>query len=132
MGRHKANPAHGPFASPGRLDRVLDHRIRGVQLRGLEEPRKSGEAARAGLGPVLERVRTRAAAAKHSEKRDVVSARLVIRGKEFRVAVAVTDRKDMRYHMIIAADILRDSGFLIDPREGDPRNGNNGSAGPHR
>ena len=78
-------------------------------------------AARAGLGPVLARVRTRAAAAERPEERDVVRARLVIRGKEFNVAVAVTDRKHMRYHMIVGMDVLRDSGFLIDPHEAQAR-----------
>lgn len=75
-------------------------------------------AKRAGLGPVMDRVRIRAAAAEKPEERDVVSARLVIRGKEFRAAVAVTDRKDMRYRMIVGMDVLRGSGFLIDPRHG--------------
>lgn len=76
-------------------------------------------AARAGLGPVLNRVRTRAAAADQPQRRDVVSATVLIAGLEFDVAVAVTDRKDMRYHMIVGMDILRDSGFLIDPSKGD-------------
>jgi len=72
-------------------------------------------AARAGLGPVFDRVRVRAAAAHEPEERDVVDARVVIAGREFDVAVAITDRKDMRYHMIVGMDILRDSGFLVDP-----------------
>lgn len=78
-------------------------------------------AARAGLGPVFDRVRTRAAAANAPEVRDVVPATVVIAGREFDVAVAVTDRKDMRYHMIVGMDILRDSGFLVDPSRGNGR-----------
>src|SRR5256885_16054828 len=66
-------------------------------------------AARAGLGPVFDRVRVRAAAAHEPEERDVVDARVVIAGREFDVAVAIADRKDMRYHMIVGMDILRDS-----------------------
>ncbi len=78
-------------------------------------------AARAGLGPVFDRVRVRAAAAHEPEERDVVDARVVIAGREFDVAVAITDRKDMRYHMIVGMDILRDSGFLVDPSKGNGR-----------
>jgi hypothetical protein len=78
--------------------------------------------ARAGLGPVMDRVRIRASAADEPEERDVVPAKIVIAGREFDVPVAVTDRKDMRYHMIVGMDILRDSGFLIDPSQGEYRN----------
>jgi hypothetical protein len=78
-------------------------------------------AARAGLGPVLDRVRIRASAASAPEERDVVHAKLIIAGREFAVPVAVTDRKDMRYHMIVGMDVLRDSGFLVDPSRGDGR-----------
>src|SRR5881296_2116936 len=78
-------------------------------------------AARAGLGPVFDRVRVRAAAAHEPEERDVVDARVVIAGREFEVAVAIADRKDMRYHMIVGMDILRDSGFLVDPSKGNGR-----------
>jgi hypothetical protein len=87
-------------------------------------------AARAGLGPVLNRVRTRASAAAKPERRDVVAAKVVIAGREFNVDVAVTDRKDMRYHMIVGMDILRASGFLVDPQKGEFRdNGNTKDAG---
>lgn len=75
-------------------------------------------AKRLGLGPVLRHVRTRAAAADHPEQRDVVSAVLVIAGETFEVQVAVTDRGDMKYHMIVGMDVLRRSGFLISPRKG--------------
>jgi hypothetical protein len=78
-------------------------------------------AARAGLGPVFDRVRVRAAAADEPEERDVADARIVIAGREFEVAVAITDRKDMRFHMIVGMDVLRDSGFLVDPAKGDGR-----------
>ncbi len=75
-------------------------------------------AKRLGLGPVLRHVRTRAAAAEHLEERDVVPAEVVIAGETFAVQVAVTDRKDMRYHMIVGMDVLRRSRFLISPRKG--------------
>ena len=78
-------------------------------------------AARAGLGPVLDRVRIRASAASTPEERDVVHAKVIIEGREFEVPVAVTDRKDMRYHMIVGMDILRDAGFLVDPSKGNGR-----------
>ncbi|TLZ43991.1 MAG: hypothetical protein E6K19_05885 [Methanobacteriota archaeon] len=76
-------------------------------------------AARAGLGPVMDHVRIRASAANKPEKREVVRARLVIAGREFDLAVAVTDRKDMRYHMIVGMDVLRTSGFLVEPSKGE-------------
>jgi hypothetical protein len=77
--------------------------------------------ARVGLGPVMDRVRIRASAADEPEEREVVPAKIIIAGREFDVPVAVTDRKDMRYHMIVGIDILRDSGFLIDPSHGNGR-----------
>jgi hypothetical protein len=77
--------------------------------------------AQAGLGPVMDRVRIRASAADEPEERDVVPAKIIIAGREFDVPVAVTDRKDMRYHMIVGMDILRDSGFLVDPDKGNTR-----------
>ena len=60
------------------------------------------------------RVRIRASAVDEPEERDVVSATVVIAGREFEVAVAVTDRKDMRYHMIVGIDIL--SGLRVHHR----------------
>lgn len=87
--------------------------------------------AKAGLGPVMDHVRIRASAANAPEKRDVVRAKVIIAGREFDVAVAVTDRKDMRYHMIVGMDILRDSGFLVDPSKGKgPENGARASLHP--
>jgi len=73
----------------------------------------------------LRRVRTRSSAAAKPEKRDVVAATIVIGGREFNVDVAVTDRKDMRYHMIVGMDILRPSGFLVDPEKGEIRDNGN-------
>ncbi len=75
-------------------------------------------AKRLGLGPVERRVHTRSAAAERPEERDVVKATLVIDGKGFETHVTVTDRKDMKYHVIVGMDVLRKSGFLISPRKG--------------
>ena len=85
-----------------------------------------------GLGPVFDRVRVRAAAAYEPEERDVVDARVMIAGREFDVAVAITNRKDMQYHMIVGMDILRESGFLVDPskRDGRENNARKGSRHP--
>ena len=83
-------------------------------------------AARAGLGPVLKRVRTRASAADRPEERDVVAAKVIIAGQEFDVSVAVTDRKDMRYHMIVGMDILGRAGFLVDPGRAAGKKGKGG------
>src|SRR5438309_523534 len=78
-------------------------------------------ARRAGLVPGFDRVRVRAPAADEPEERDVVDAKILIAGREFDVAVAVTDRKDMRYHMIVGMDVLREAGFLVDPSKGNER-----------
>lgn len=75
-------------------------------------------AERLGLGPVLRTVRIRAAAAERPEIRPVVLMQIRIRGREFSVAAAIADRKDMRYRMIVGMDVLRASPFLIDPAKG--------------
>jgi hypothetical protein len=75
-------------------------------------------AKRLGLGPVERRVHTRSAAAERPEVRDVVKATLVIDSKVFETHVAVTDRQDMKYHVIVGMDVLGKSGFLISPRKG--------------
>ena len=75
-------------------------------------------AKKLGLGPVERRVRIRSAAAERPEDRDVVKATLVIDSRVFEAHVAVTDRKDMKYHVIVGMDVLRKSEFLISPRKG--------------
>ncbi len=75
-------------------------------------------ARKLGLGPVERRIRTRSAAADRPEERDVVKAIIVIGSRAFETHVAVTDRKDMRYHVIVGMDVLRQAGFLISPRKG--------------
>ncbi len=75
-------------------------------------------AKRLGLGPVERRVHTRSAAADRPEVRDVVRVTLVIDSKVFDAHAAVTDRKDMKYHVIFGMDVLRRSGFLISPHRG--------------
>ena len=42
-------------------------------------------------------------------------------GETFEVAAAVTDRKDMRYRIIVGMDVLARSGFLVNPRKGGER-----------
>ena len=80
---------------------------------------------------MFDRVRVRAAAAHEPEERDVVDARVVIAGRKFDVAVAITDRKDMRYHMIVGMDIIHESGFLVDPSKGDGRENNERKGSRH-
>lgn len=75
-------------------------------------------ARKLGLGPVERRIRTRSAAADRPEERDVVKATVVIGSRAFETHVAVTDRKDMKYHIIVGMDVLRQTGFLISPRKG--------------
>ena len=76
----------------------------------------TGLARKIGLGPVVGHVRIRSAAADVPEVRDVVPATIVIAGRAFRVKVAVTDRQDMRFRIIVGMDVLRRAGFLVDPR----------------
>jgi hypothetical protein len=66
----------------------------------------------------LRRVKIRAAAAEKPAERNVVRATLVFDGEAFDVEAAVTDRKDMRYRIIVSMDILARSGFLVNPRKG--------------
>lgn len=77
-------------------------------------------AAKVGLGPVMDTVRVRAAISEHAEMRPLVDADIIIHGEEFDIPVALTDRGDMRYHVIIGMDILRSGLFLIDPTKEAP------------
>src|SRR2546428_10593047 len=63
-------------------------------------------ALRAGLGPVFDRVRVRAAAADEPEERDVVDAKILIAGREFDVAGAVAEPPDKPDHTIVGVDGL--------------------------
>src|SRR5437773_4528412 len=67
-------------------------------------------AARAGLGPVFDRVRVRAAAAHEPEERDVVDARVVIGGRAFEGAVAIRGWKGRRYRMSWGRGLVGDAG----------------------
>lgn len=75
-------------------------------------------AARIGLGPILDTVRIRAPTSRHPETRPLVDADLVIAGEQFGIAVAVTSRQDMKYHVIIGMDILGRGRFLVNPGKG--------------
>src|SRR2546421_9674472 len=61
-------------------------------------------ALRAGLGPVFDRVRVRAAAADEPEERDVVDAKILIAGREFDVAGAVGRPQGTRYNIIVGIE----------------------------
>src|SRR2546422_11528892 len=74
-------------------------------------------ALRAGLGPVFDRVRVRAAAADEPEERDVVDAKILIAGREFDVAGSVAGRQGMRCDMILGMDVPREADFLVDPSD---------------
>lgn len=74
--------------------------------------------ARTGLGPVLRHVKVRIATAEKPEERDEVRATLVLDGEIFDVHAAVTDRKDIRYRIIVGMDVPARSGFLVNPRKG--------------
>lgn len=75
-------------------------------------------AARIGLGPILDTVRIRAPTSRHPETRPLVDADLIIAGEEFDIAVAITSRQRMKYHVIVGMDILRRGRFLVNPAKG--------------
>ncbi len=86
-------------------------------------------ATRAGLGPVLGRVRIRQSISKHPESRPLVGTVLVIAGEEFNVAAAIADRSEMKYHVIVGMDILGRAGFLVDPGRAAGKKGKGGFEG---
>lgn len=71
-------------------------------------------AAQVGLGPVTDIVTIRAASANHMEVRPLVQARIRLADESFELPVNITDRKDMKYPVIIGMDILSRGKFLID------------------
>ncbi len=71
-------------------------------------------AAKVGLGPVTDTVKVRAASSAHAETRPLVFAKLELGGQRFELPVSITDRRDMKYPVIVGMDILEMGEFLID------------------
>src|SRR2546426_4812351 len=72
-------------------------------------------ALRAGLGPVFDRVRVRAAAADEPEERDVVDAKILIAGREFDVAGSGTGRQGMGDHINGGLGVPCEGGLPVEP-----------------
>jgi hypothetical protein len=77
-------------------------------------------AAQVGLGPVTDTVKIRAASSNHTEVRPLVQARVRLADQWFELPVNITDRKDMKYPVIIGMDILTKGRFLIDASPEEP------------
>ena len=65
------------------------------------------------LGPILAEKRYRSAAGR--TKRPVVEEEIKISGVKIKVLINISDRKRMKYRMLIGREALRKGNFLIDP-----------------
>jgi hypothetical protein len=71
-------------------------------------------AAAVGLGPITDTVIIRGSTGTARETRAMARARISLGGKAFDLPVAITDRGDMKYPIIIGMDILGKGDFFID------------------
>ncbi len=71
-------------------------------------------AAAVGLGPITDTVTIRGSTGIASEIRALVEATITLRRVKFRLPVAISDRGDMKYPIIIGMDILGGGDFVID------------------
>jgi len=65
------------------------------------------------LGPIIDSALVKSASG--SSVRPVISAKIVLRGKEIESKFTLADRKHMAYKVLIGQNILKDNNFLIDP-----------------
>ena len=72
-------------------------------------------ARRLRLRPTGSKVTVKVSAGSKKVRRSLVSARITLAGKTFKLRVGVADRSQMRYPVIVGRDILRSGDFLIDP-----------------
>lgn len=64
------------------------------------------------LGPIIKTVRIKTS--NGTEVRPVIEAKIIIKGKKIKTSFNITDRKHMKYSVLIGQDVLK-KGFLIDP-----------------
>jgi len=76
-------------------------------------------ASKLKLGPVVKTVKVISSHGKQS--RPVVEAEVEIRNKKIKTSFNVTDRKDMKYSVLIGRNVLN-KGFLIDPSKDENSN----------
>lgn len=69
-------------------------------------------ASKLRLGPLLKTRVFRSAVGK--EVRAVVKAKIKLKGKPIKATFSITDRKKMKYKILIGQNILK-MGFLVDP-----------------
>lgn len=72
-------------------------------------------AAELKLGPILKTINIVSSNGK--ETRPVIEAEVEIQGKKFKSLFNITDRRHMKYSVLIGQEILKE-GFLIDPLKG--------------
>lgn len=72
-------------------------------------------AAKVGLGPITSSVRIRSSTNDESHRRSLVEATVLLADQEFKLPVAIADRRRLKDNMIIGTDILKSGAFLIDP-----------------
>lgn len=61
------------------------------------------------------------------DKRPIISVGLTIRGLSCEEEFTISDRKNLKFKILIGKDILRKEKFLVDPLIGEIEIGNNGS-----
>jgi len=67
------------------------------------------------LGPVIKKKIIRQASGQQT--RDVIQAKVILHNQYFNVSFTVTDRKHMKYPVLIGQRILKQGDFLIDPKK---------------
>jgi len=75
-------------------------------------------ASKLRLGPIVKTVRIISSHGK--TVRPVIKVSIIIGGKKFKMLFNLTDRKKLKYHILIGQNILK-RGFLIDPNKHESR-----------
>jgi hypothetical protein len=72
--------------------------------------------SKVGLGPGVGTAKVRSSLSKTST-RQLTTCTLEVAGSKFTIPIAISDRSNMRYPVLIGRDILRAGNFLIDPKK---------------
>ncbi len=74
-------------------------------------------AAEVGLGPITDTVTIRGSTGIVKETRALVGARIKLRQRTHDLSVAISDRGDMKYPILVGMDILGKGNYLIDVKK---------------